>query len=162
MEHVLQKYQTRPVNSRGRTRKLRYNFSGDNISAGEKGKHASPCGTFWLGSFLAGIDDVLHLGGEIYGAFRGSHLTFTQRPDDVIEVRRYSGGFYTHIRGYFNSFSVRCHLNSFLPFIGFVSRSHICDSLFKWFHIVPAQFSFNFFDDHRALFSNVRSFDMSG
>gem|GEM_PF-6725508 len=103
MEHVLEKFRSRPLSGRGRAKELRHNFFNEIVTSGVGRKSVSSGGTFWLGCLMTGMADALHLGGEIYGAFRGSHLTFTQRPDEVKVSGCYSADFCTPTRGYFSS-----------------------------------------------------------
>ncbi len=148
----LKKYETRPLSCWGKAKELRYNFFKEFITAREKGKYVSLGGTLWLDSLLAGVGDVLHLGGEIYGATIGSDPSFAQACDEAVEARGYSRDLCAWTRGYWGSiFLDRFYFGGQFPKPDFVITRHACDSHAKWFQTIAEHFNVPYFGIDIAL-----------
>lgn len=146
MENVLQKYETRPLDCWPKAKELRYNFFKEFTTAREQGKYISLGGTIWLDSIMAGIGEVVHLGGEIYGGTIGSDPDFAQTCNEAVEARGYSRDLCAWTRGYWGSvFLDRFYFGGPFPRPDFVFTRHGCDSHAKWFQTLAEHFKVPYF-----------------
>lgn len=145
-QQTIKRYETKPLDCWRKAKELRYNFFQEFNTAREKGKYISLGGTIWLDSLMAGIGDVQHLGGEIYGATIGSDQTFSQACDEAVEARGYSRDLCAWTRVYWGSiFLDRFYFGGPFPKPDFVFTRHACDSHAKWFQTAAEHFNVPYF-----------------
>lgn len=145
-QQTLKIYPTKPLDCWKKAKELRYNFFQEFKTAREQGKYISLGGTIWLDSLMAGIGDVMHLGGEIYGATIGSDPDFAQACDTAVEARGYSRDLCAWTRGYWGSmFLDRFYFGGPFPRPDWVITRHACDSHAKWFQTIAEHFNAPYF-----------------
>lgn len=140
------KYETRPLQCWNKAKELRYNFFKEFSTGRKQGKIVSLGGTLWCDCLLHGIGDVIHLGGEVYGAAVGSDPPFAQACAEAVEAKGYSRDLCAWTKSYWGSVLLdRYYFGGTFPRPDFVITRHICDSHAKWFQTIAEHYDVPFF-----------------